>query len=56
MGSKLADYLSVMMIRPLLLIVASSVTVLVTTQASSMVAQLAFLGYLAGVFWPVPIG
>lgn len=47
MGRKLADYLSVMMICPVLVILASSVTVLVTTQVSSIVEQLSFLGYLA---------
>jgi membrane protein len=49
MGRKLADYLSVMMICPVLLIAASSITVLLTTQVSSMVERLSFLGYLAGV-------
>lgn len=47
MGRKFADYLSVMMICPVLLIIASSVTVLLTTRISSMVERLAFLGYLA---------
>jgi membrane protein len=46
MGRKLADYLSVMMICPVLIITASSLTVLVTTQVTVMVEQLAFLGYL----------
>jgi membrane protein len=49
MGRKLADYLSVMMICPVLLIIASSVTVLLTTQVSSMLERLSFLGYLADV-------
>ncbi|MGH7928273.1 MAG: YihY/virulence factor BrkB family protein, partial [Candidatus Binatia bacterium] len=49
MGRKLADYLSVMMICPVLLILASSVTVLVTTQVVVMVERLSFLGYLADV-------
>lgn len=49
MGRKLADYLSVMMICPVLMITASSVTVLVTTRVAVMVEQLAFLGYLADV-------
>jgi membrane protein len=46
MGRKLADYLSVMMICPVLIITASSLTVLVTTRVGEMVEQLAFLGYL----------
>jgi membrane protein len=49
LGRKLADYLSVMMICPVLLITASSVTVLVTTRIAVMVEQLSFLGYLADV-------
>jgi membrane protein len=49
MGRKLADYLSVMMICPVLIITASSVTVLVTTRVAVMVEQLSFLGYLADV-------
>ena len=47
MGRKLADYLSVMMIFPLLMILASSLTVLLTTQLSLMLERLSFLGYLA---------
>ena len=49
MGRKLADYLSVIMICPVLMITASSVTVLVTTRVTVMVEQLSFLGYLADV-------
>ncbi|MGZ8452522.1 MAG: YhjD/YihY/BrkB family envelope integrity protein, partial [Candidatus Binatia bacterium] len=49
MGRKLADYLSVMMICPVLLIIASSVTLLVTTQITMMVEKLAFLGYAGGM-------
>ena len=49
MGRKLADYLSVMMICPVLMITASSMTVLLTTQVSSMLERLSFLGYLADV-------
>jgi len=49
MGRKLADYLSVMMICPVLMITASSITVLLTTQVSSMLERLSFLGYLADV-------
>jgi membrane protein len=47
-GRKLTDYLSVMMIGPVLLIIASSVTVLLTAQITSIVERLAFLGYAAG--------
>jgi membrane protein len=43
-GRKLADYLSVMMICPVLLIIASSVSLLVTTQITTMIEGLAFLG------------
>ena len=49
MGRKLADYLSVMMICPVLLITASSVTVLLTTQIAAMIERLSFLGYAAGI-------
>ncbi len=47
LGRKLTDYLSVMMICPILLITASSVTVLLTTRITVMVERLSFLGYLA---------
>jgi membrane protein len=49
LGRKLADYLSVMMICPVLLIIASSTTVLVTTQITAMVEKLAFLGPAGGI-------
>jgi membrane protein len=56
MGRKLADYLSVMMICPVLLILASSVTVLVTTQITTMVERLSFLGYIAdALIWLLQI-
>jgi membrane protein len=55
-GRKLADYLSVMMICPVLLILASSITVLLTTQVSSMLERLSFLGYLAdALIWLLQI-
>jgi membrane protein len=44
---KFADFLSVMTICPILLIAASSVTVLVITQVTAIVERLSFLGYLA---------
>jgi membrane protein len=47
-GRKLADYLSVMMICPVLFIMAGSVTVLLTTRITQMVEKLTFLGYAAG--------
>jgi membrane protein len=56
MGRKFADYLSIMMICPVLLIIASSVTVLLTTQVSAMLERLSFLGYLAdALIWLLKI-
>lgn len=49
MGRKFADYLSVMMICPVLMIIASSLTLLVTARVTVMMEQLSFLGYLADV-------
>lgn len=49
LGRKLADYLSVMMICPVLLIAAGSMTVLLTTQITAMIERLSFLGYAAGM-------
>ncbi|MGH7828359.1 MAG: YihY/virulence factor BrkB family protein [Candidatus Binatia bacterium] len=49
LGRKLADYLSVMMICPVLLITASSITILLTTQVTSIVERLSFLGYFGDV-------
>lgn len=49
LGRKLTDYLSVMVIGPVLLIMASSVTVLLTTQITSMIERLSFLGDVAGI-------
>jgi membrane protein len=46
---KFSDYLSIMMICPILLIMASSVTVLITAQLTFIVQQLSFLGPLADV-------
>ena len=48
-GRKFSDYLSIMLICPLLLIMSSSVTVLVTSQVKLVVEKIAFLG----VFSPV---
>jgi Predicted membrane protein len=56
MGRKFTDYLSIMMICPVLLIIASSVTVLLTTQVSAMLERLSFLGYLAdALIWLLKI-
>ena len=49
LGRKLVDYLSMMLISPVLLITASSVTVIVTTQITGIVEKLAFLGPAGGV-------
>lgn len=48
-GRKLADYLSVMMICPVLLIAASSIAVLLTTRITSIIENLSFLGYAGDV-------
>lgn len=44
---KLADFLSVMTICPILFMAASGVTVLITTQVTAIVDRLSFLGYFA---------
>jgi len=44
---KLADFLSIMTICPILFIAASGATVLITTQVTAIVERLSFLGYLA---------
>jgi membrane protein len=49
LGRKLADYLSVVMISPVLLITASSITVLLTAEIETMIERLSFLGYAAGI-------
>src|SRR5919106_827821 len=49
LGRQLADYLSVMLICPVLLITASSITVLLTTQITSIIERLSFLGSLGDV-------
>ncbi|MFQ5930371.1 MAG: YhjD/YihY/BrkB family envelope integrity protein [Acidobacteriota bacterium] len=48
-GRKFSDYLSVMLVCPLLLIMASSVTVLITNYVTVIVERLSFLGPLADV-------
>jgi len=47
LGRKIADYLSVMMACPVLLIIAGSATVLVATRVALVMERLSFLGYLA---------
>ncbi len=44
LGRKLSDYLSIMLICPILFIMSSSVTVLITSQVTLIVEKLAFLG------------
>ena len=46
-GRKLADYLSFLMICPVLLIIASSLTVVLKTELSLLLERLSFLGYVA---------
>jgi len=44
LGRKFSDYLSIMMICPVLFIMSSSVTVLITSQVTLLIEKLAFLG------------
>jgi len=44
LGRKFSDYLSIMMICPILFIMSSSVTILITSQVTLLVEKLAFLG------------
>jgi len=44
LGRKFSDYLSIMMICPILFIMSSSVTVLITSQVTLIIEKLAFLG------------
>ncbi len=48
-GRKFGDYLSIMLICPILIIMSSSVTVLVTSQITLIVEKLAFLGPVGDV-------
>lgn len=48
-GRKFSDYLSIMMICPILFIMSSSVTVLITSQVTLIVEKLAFLGPLGSL-------
>lgn len=49
MGRKFADYLSIMLICPLLFIMSSSVTVFVTGFIASIIEKLSFLGLIGGL-------
>jgi membrane protein len=49
LGRKLSDYLSVMLICPVLLIMATSVTVLITSQVAFIAERLSFLGPVVDV-------
>ncbi len=46
-GRKFSDYLSIMLICPILLIMSSSVTVLITSQVKVILAKLTFMGSVA---------
>lgn len=48
-GRKLSDYLSIILISPVLLIVSGSATVIITTQARIILERIAFLGPLSSV-------
>lgn len=49
LGRKFSDYLSIMLLCPILVIMASSVTVLITSQVTLVVERLSFLGPLANI-------
>jgi len=49
LGRKFSDYLSIMLICPVLLIMSGSVTVLISSQVTLIVEKLSFLGPLGGV-------
>lgn len=49
LGRKLSDYLSIMLISPVLLIVSGSATVIVTTQVRAIFERISFLGPLGSV-------
>ncbi len=46
LGRKLSDYLSIMLVSPVLLIVSGSVTVVITTRARMILGRVAFLGHV----------
>ncbi len=47
MGRKFSDYLSIMLICPLLLIISSSLTVLIASQVKIIIAKISLLGFFA---------
>ncbi|MFC1703916.1 YihY/virulence factor BrkB family protein [Candidatus Omnitrophota bacterium] len=51
LGRKLSDYLSVMLICPILVIVSSSATVFIATQITLITEKIAFLGFLSPVIF-----
>ena len=51
MGRKFADYLSIMMICPLLFILSSSATVFITTQVTLITEHVALLGYFRSLIF-----
>lgn len=52
-GRKFSDYLSVMLLCPILLILSSSVTVFITTQVKLIVTKIALLGMFSPVIFSV---
>lgn len=48
-GRKVADYLSIMLIAPVLVMLSSSVTVFITTQVNIITIKIALLGYFSPV-------
>jgi membrane protein len=51
LGRKISDYLSIMLICPLLLIMSSSLTVFITSQVTLITQKIALLGYVSGVIF-----
>jgi membrane protein len=51
-GRKFSDYLSIMLICPILIIVSSSVTVFLTTQIKLIITKVEFLGIFSSVILP----
>lgn len=49
LGRKFSDYLSIMLICPILFIMSSSVTVVVTSQVTMLIEKLSFLGPMGGL-------
>lgn len=49
MGKKFSDYLSIMLVGPLLLILSGSATVLVATQVTAIANKIFFLGWLSPI-------